>query len=863
MTTPVWQPGTLYPPGSLVQPVSAPTPVNTAITNPSFESGDVSWDKGTGWTIGAVGPYQGANAAQFNFTGTSDITSAVFVDVSPGQSITCSVMVQQGASSSGQAGARVVLKWYDATNVFISESLGSQINDGSGGAWGQSTLTATAPAGSAKVKIAARAFRSSGSNALWVDVFAWNYTALVIPTGLVYRAVQAVTGASASIEPVWPTTLGLTVVDGDVTWEAVQATRVTWEANPIFLSGGTEPTWPTRPGEFVLDGSFQWEAISRYVADTRSPNTIPVAILATHVFAGDDDIIKFSASTNALDWTTARDAGYLPSGLQQANSNEMAVLAPYRGNLAAFNASSFQLWQADPDPEAMYLLDQQDGIGSIWPRAAVAISSDLYYLAALGVRTVSQAAGNNSLNSGDVGMPVDDLAQQYLAGCVASGAEPIAAYYPSLGQYLIAFRFIGPEISGPAPNGSIGALYSHTYSGTGGTAPLVFSLQSGSLPLGLSLSSGGILSGTPTTEGSSSFVVRVTDANGLYDDLPETVEISGFILATNSRFYIGNPAALLLQAGNYGFTSGKNRVRISPTGQYVAGINSSTGADRLEISKYDPGTGTWSLLAGVPATLPVGGGRDLAWHPSGDYLAVSSIGTTALDSLKIYKRVGDAFTPIADPADPLAYSATTLAWDSVGARIAIQTSFSGERIVFYAFDATTDTLGTRTNTGSLGANDQDFLRLNFQSGAGSLYMVGSGPARTVVFAVTEGPIRVAATASGAAGVGCFFTANNDYVVVVGNGDLGVAEGRIFAFDGTLSAESLALSSDFATQPSGVPIDASISPDKQYLAIGQDAGNSPQIYDLGTAAVPVATKLADPETTGATVSLVSWGREYNG
>jgi hypothetical protein len=45
----------------------------------------------------------------------------------------------------------------------------------------------------------------------------------------------------------------------------------------------------------------------------------------------------------------------------------------------------------------------------------------------------------------------------------------------------------------------------------GGTPPYAFDVSAGSLPTGLALSSSGILTGTPTTEGSYSFTVRVTD----------------------------------------------------------------------------------------------------------------------------------------------------------------------------------------------------------------------------------------------------------------------------------------------------------------------------------------------------------------
>ena len=47
---------------------------------------------------------------------------------------------------------------------------------------------------------------------------------------------------------------------------------------------------------------------------------------------------------------------------------------------------------------------------------------------------------------------------------------------------------------------------------SGGQPPYIWSLASGALPPGLSLSTNGVISGTPTTAGTSNFVVRVTDS---------------------------------------------------------------------------------------------------------------------------------------------------------------------------------------------------------------------------------------------------------------------------------------------------------------------------------------------------------------
>ena len=62
------------------------------------------------------------------------------------------------------------------------------------------------------------------------------------------------------------------------------------------------------------------------------------------------------------------------------------------------------------------------------------------------------------------------------------------------------------------PGGTQNTFYSVTLGAQGGLTPYSWTLASGTLPPGLTLNTAGVLSGTPTSSGTSTFTVKVTDA---------------------------------------------------------------------------------------------------------------------------------------------------------------------------------------------------------------------------------------------------------------------------------------------------------------------------------------------------------------
>ena len=450
--TTVWAKGTTYPRGSVVTPSTTQGAVVNAIPNGDFENGDDgSWvftGSGEALVITESGvPFQGLWNMLSSPGATAKIaTMSTKAAVTPGTSVTATCMISTGSSGGSKIVFHMNLNWYDASSALITTTVGSAHS--SQGGWSQINVTAVAPALAAFVNVAIEANsgtadRDTGS----VDLVQWNLETPSPVSNFIFEAVQSGTGVSASTEPTWPSVAGETVIDGSVTWQAVGSSIITWTAFPIMLSGATEPTWPTTIGQQVANGNMAFIAVSRQIIDANCPNTKGVTLGASHVFAIDDDIVAYSAAVDPTDWTTTENAGYLPTGLNNYGQNPMAVLSLYRGNLIAMNAGGYQMWQIDPDPQNMALLDAQP-VGSTYTRSAQSIATDNLFLTFLGLRSIGTTGATANLQTGMVGQPIDPLVK---AALTAGTYAPIAFYYPARGQYWVGF---GPQVFVLTVNGN-------------------------------------------------------------------------------------------------------------------------------------------------------------------------------------------------------------------------------------------------------------------------------------------------------------------------------------------------------------------------------------------------------------------------
>lgn len=442
----VWTKGTTYPPGSVVRPTSPSGTSTSPPNNAGFETGDFTgWTtSGGAWSVSGSAAYEGTYSAAVSAGAGANqtlVNTNAAGSLTPGTTIRATARINFGANALG-SGVQAHLTLTVTPSVGLAQVYTGPVvaADGSSG-WVLIDINTTLKRGALNIKVGC-SIDSVGTDPVLIDAFDWNYAVNTNAAPQLFYAVQAGTGKSGQIEPVWAATPP-NITDGTVTWSSQAPTSITWQAFALLKSGSVEPTWPTASGQLIKEnvlfgGNIEWQSLTPQITDTNCPNGKYAVIGASKVFNADNDIVRYCATTNPPDWTSELNAGFLPTGLRNYGSNPTKAMGLYREDLCVFNAEGMQRWQIDEDPLNMTILDALP-IGCTHHRSLAPVNNDLFFLSALGVRTVGITAGSQNLVAGDVGMPIDPLVQKALTWATANNVEPIACYYPGTGQYWLAF----------------------------------------------------------------------------------------------------------------------------------------------------------------------------------------------------------------------------------------------------------------------------------------------------------------------------------------------------------------------------------------------------------------------------------------
>lgn len=285
------------------------------------------------------------------------------------------------------------------------------------------------------------------------------------------------------------------------------------------------------------------------------------------------------------------------------------------------------------------------------------------------------------------------------------------------------------------PSGTVGTAYSATLSASGGTSPYSWNTASGSLPAGLSLSSTGAITGTPTTAGTYSFTLQVSDGAGHSASAAYTVTV--------------NPAAATAP------------LSISTTTLPSGTVGTAYSAQVAPAGGKQPYT--WSLFSGtLPAGLNLNSDGVISGTPSA--ATTTSFTVRVVDGASNYSTktltltIGQAPStnpPAATPSTPATPAPTAPASSSPSASTPSSSTSSGgsstspvSAATFSISDiraTTTPTQsGTRVNitvrvanSGSTQGSKTLVLKINDEGVAQEDVVLAPGESKEVTFSVTK------------------------------------------------------------------------------------------------------------------------------
>jgi len=150
------------------------------------------------------------------------------------------------------------------------------------------------------------------------------------------------------------------------------------------------------------------------------------------------------------------------------------------------------------------------------------------------------------------------------------------------------------------PAATVNSAYSQTLAVVGGTATYTWAVTVGALPAGLTLDGAtGVISGTPTTAGTSSFTITVTDSS-----IPAATDSQVFSLVVNPA---GTPLSITtttLPAATFGTAYSQSLAATGGTAPYTWSVSAGTLPSGLSLS----GAGVISgkpLVSGGPIPFTV------------------------------------------------------------------------------------------------------------------------------------------------------------------------------------------------------------------------------------------------------------------
>lgn len=154
------------------------------------------------------------------------------------------------------------------------------------------------------------------------------------------------------------------------------------------------------------------------------------------------EVVRYCAAGDPRDWTTASDAGFLPTGIQQDSTERAIAVGTFQDALVVGFVEGAQIWNVAVDPSANSLRKRLFGTGTLAPYSLASFSNDLAFLAPFGFRSMRAAETSDRIDDWDIGVAIDSLVIPDIEAIdLANNSDKVfGLWIPQLGQYWALFN---------------------------------------------------------------------------------------------------------------------------------------------------------------------------------------------------------------------------------------------------------------------------------------------------------------------------------------------------------------------------------------------------------------------------------------
>ncbi len=211
-------------------------------------------------------------------------------------------------------------------------------------------------------------------------------------------------------------------------------------------------------GYYTIDGVSQWGRVYRHhyidgtpdtkITDVNCPHGGSVTKAASRIFGVGAEVVRYCAAGDARDWTTASDAGFLATSLQQDTKADPVAVGTFEDALVPFYDEGAQIWDVQVDPTSNQIRRRMSGVGTTHFRSLASFYRDLVFASPFGIRSVAVQENVERIDETDIGVPIDALVLPVQQAHEANSTlHVLGVWIQQFGQYWLVYDAGGYSVA--------------------------------------------------------------------------------------------------------------------------------------------------------------------------------------------------------------------------------------------------------------------------------------------------------------------------------------------------------------------------------------------------------------------------------